>query len=51
MALTANEIKNVCTCGMPTETSPALHSGLCAVWAAHHNLVPADPAMQDELDR
>lgn len=27
-----------CDCGLPDETSPALHAGTCPVWAKHHNL-------------
>ncbi len=27
-----------CTCGRPKESSPALHDGVCPVWARHHGL-------------
>ncbi|AWY07480.1 hypothetical protein SEA_UNTPL_80 [Streptomyces phage UNTPL] len=34
----ANTITLNCTCGRPTETSPAMHAGNCVVWSLNHNL-------------
>ncbi len=32
-----------CTCGRPTEKSPACHGGTCKVWALHHHLTDEKP--------
>lgn len=32
-----------CTCKRPTEKSPAMHAGTCAVWRLHHHLTDEKP--------
>lgn len=34
-------VRQICTCGLQGETSPALHVSTCPVWTRHHNLSTA----------
>lgn len=41
-------VRQICTCGLQGETSPALHVSTCPVWTRHHNL---STATRPEHDR